>query len=101
LFADTLQLSAYTAQESRLAHRRTPSKPGKTQNGRPESARRFPRQSLYALLKSATGPIASRSLERCFPLPLSPAMIWSSSPICLDRGGRKNRRFFQGLMFAS
>jgi len=29
LFADTLQLSAYTAQESRLAHRRTPSKRGK------------------------------------------------------------------------
>ena len=39
-YADTLQLSAYTAQKSRLAHRRTRSKRGKTGNRSAASALR-------------------------------------------------------------
>jgi len=35
MFADTLQLSAYTAQNTRLAHRRTASKRERAQNNAP------------------------------------------------------------------
>jgi hypothetical protein len=86
LRADTLQLSAYTAQKSRLAQPRRPGKHGRTSR----SQRPAKRVRCAALpVRPGLPPPGVPSLAAGL------AIILPSPPICLDRGGARHRRFFQ------
>jgi hypothetical protein len=95
--ADTLLLSAYTAQKSRLAQHRDPSKRGKTGNAAlnatPKPA------SLRSICTVSTRPFAA-ALAPTQKLGPTPAIIHHIARICLDMAEETIDPFFVPISYS-